>query len=106
MPQGLDWGQCYHKYRMIVLHSQLFMLVVPSRSMKTMGLIHNDVTKTKWPRYLGEICIKTMETSNEFILSDSCGRFREEGTGMKDTNNGKYNQYSYFRKEEYSKAGF
>ena len=33
----------------------------------------------------GEICIKTVRTSNEFVLSDSCGRFRE-GTYIKDTN--------------------
>ena len=71
-----------------------------------MSLIHNDVTKTKWSRYLGEVCIKIIETSDEFMLSDHCGQFREEGTGIKVTNSDEYNRYAYFRKEEYSKARF
>ena len=55
----------------------------------------------------GEVCIKIMETSDKFILSDHCGQLREEGADIKVTNsNDKYNRYAYFRKEEYSIARF
>ena len=32
--------------------------------------------------YLGEVCIQTMETSNEFVLSDSCEWLNPEGTAI------------------------
>ena len=50
--------------------------------LSVMCLIHNDVTKTKWLLYLGEICINIMETSNETVLLDSCDLLNLQGTGI------------------------
>ena len=47
-----------------------------------MDPIHNDVTKTKWPFYLGEICINVMETLNEPVLLDGCDLLNPEGTDL------------------------
>ena len=52
----------------------------------------------------GGLYLKIMETSEEFVLSDHCGQFREEGMDIKVTNSNEYNRYAYFRKKEYSKA--